>query len=286
MWYPDTYFQLVHSLIYSAEEQSVEFLRDGSVEYIRKVRLVTPCSPNVLLFPFDIVNCSLQLSSFGNTIEDVRYVWDVERTENAVLVDPDNNDGDHLGFDVLPTRHDSSVCQYGPDGFSCLKAFISLKRYFSAYVLQVYAPAFLLVVLSWLSFWVNIKATPARASLSVTTVLSILTLATRSATQNQKHVSGKVTALDIYVYVCFGFVILAMLEFSLSDFVASSRASNSGSQKVLDKNFEGKKYKSLKSIMEDGENVNKAARVIMPVSFGIFNILYWLILMFGVMRQT
>ena len=74
IWYPDTYFLLVHSLIYSAEEQSVEFLSHGQIEFIRKVRLVTPCTPNVLLFPFDIVNCTLQLSSFGNTVEDVRLV--------------------------------------------------------------------------------------------------------------------------------------------------------------------------------------------------------------------
>ena len=62
IWYPDTYFLLVHSMEYSAEEQSVEFMSHGVVEFIRKVRLVTPCTPNVILFPFDIVNCTLQLS--------------------------------------------------------------------------------------------------------------------------------------------------------------------------------------------------------------------------------
>ena len=47
----------------------------GNIEYNRKVRLTTPCSPDVMLFPFDIVTCSLMLSSFGYTANEVYYTW-------------------------------------------------------------------------------------------------------------------------------------------------------------------------------------------------------------------
>ncbi|XP_075242667.1 glycine receptor subunit alpha-2-like isoform X2 [Convolutriloba macropyga] len=292
MWYPDTYFQLVHSLLYSEEEQSVEFFQYGYVEFIQKVRLITPCAPNVHLFPFDVVTCSLQMSSFGNPIESVRYTWDPNRVEHGVHVDPKNNDADHLGFDILPTGHFEFACEYGPDNFSCFTATISLKRYYSAYVLQIYVPAFLLVVLSWLSFWVNIDATPARASLSVTTVLSMLTLTSRSSTENEKHVSGKVTALDVYIYVCFVFVILAMLEFSMSDFVASNAAKTK--RKLVEQRPKQytrhcdvcTSFPCLRNVLTDGERVNKIARVILPASFFIFNVIYWSVLVSGVVAQT
>ncbi|XP_063729130.1 gamma-aminobutyric acid receptor alpha-like [Symsagittifera roscoffensis] len=297
MWYPDTYFQLVHSLLYSEEEQSVQFLPNGFVELIQKVRLVTPCTPNVHLFPFDVVQCSLQMSSFGNPIQNVNYSWDSERTPGGVFVDPKNNDADHLGFDILPTGHVAFNCEYGPDTFSCFTATISLKRYYSAYVLQIYVPAFLLVILSWLTFWVNIQATPARASLSVTTVLSMLTLTSRSSAENQKHVSGKVTALDVYIYVCFIFVILAMLEFSLSDFAASHAAKRNKQthHTLLVNNSSNHQHKTtprtssthwIRSLVTDGENVNKVARVVLPIAFSVFNAIYWAVLTVGVARQT
>ena len=211
----------------------------------------------------------MKLSSFGNTIEDVRYRWDPVRTPNAVFVDPLNNNGDYLGFEALPTQYLEFNCNYGPVTFSCLKAIVSLKRNFSAYILQIYIPATLLVVLSWITFWVNIKSTPARASLSVTTVLSILTLATQSAIQNQKHVNGKVTALDVYVWVCFGFVIFAVVEFSLSDFVSST---NETRRSYRDPKF-------IHKIFSDGEKVNRFARVLLPLMFFTFVVFYWLILL-------
>ena len=75
IWYPDTYFQLVRSQIYSLEEQYLVADESGNIEYNRKVRLTTPCSPDVMLFPFDIVTCSLMLSSFGYTANEVYYTW-------------------------------------------------------------------------------------------------------------------------------------------------------------------------------------------------------------------
>ena len=95
VWYPDTYFMLVRSLIYSAEEQYFIIQRSGWIEYNRKVRLITPCSPNVLLFPFDVVRCSLVMSSFGYIDSEVQYQWD--QINGGVFVDPVNNDVDHLG---------------------------------------------------------------------------------------------------------------------------------------------------------------------------------------------
>ena len=98
---------------------------------------------------------------------------------------------------------------------------------------QVYLPAGLIVMLSWTIFWINVAATPARASLGVTTVLTMLTLATQSTAQNEKHVNRKLTAIDFYLWACFLFVIFAMLEFALSDYGtfrnnSSSPTSNKG----------------------------------------------------------
>ncbi len=46
------------------------------------------------------------------------------------------------------------------------------------YMIQIYLPSILIVVISWVSFWLNREATPARVSLGVTTVLTMTTLMT------------------------------------------------------------------------------------------------------------
>ena len=310
VWYPDTYFLLVRSLLYSREEQYIVFKDNGSVEYNRKVRLKTPCSPNVVLFPFDVVTCSLVLLSFGYTEKEVRYLWD----EAGVYIDLRNNNVDHLGFYLIDKSIESFQLNYAEANYSALRTIVYLRRKYSAYLMQVYFPAALIVILSWTIFWINLQATPARASLGVTTVLTMLTLATQSTSQNAKHVNGKVTAIDIYLWACFVFVIFAMLEFAMSDFTTHNVKSRDSGKKRK-KNPEAAKkprtisllskypseysaplsereaminYGRKQSIVQSIKNresreralnvINNSARLLFPLLFLLFNVAYWITL--------
>ena len=44
------------------------------------------------------------------------------------------------------------------------------------YLIQIYIPSSLIVIISWVSFWLNRGAAPARVGLGVTTVLTMTTL--------------------------------------------------------------------------------------------------------------
>ncbi len=50
-----------------------------------------------------------------------------------------------------------------------------LARQFGYYLLQAYIPSMLIVIISWLSFWIHKDAVPARITLGVTTVLTMAT---------------------------------------------------------------------------------------------------------------
>ena len=50
-----------------------------------------------------------------------------------------------------------------------------LERQYGFFMLQTYVPTILIVILSWISFWINMDAIPARISLGVTTVLTMAT---------------------------------------------------------------------------------------------------------------
>lgn len=70
----------------------------------------------------------------------------------------------------------------------------------------------MIVTLSWLSFWLNVDATPARISLGVVTVLTMTTQA--SLAQASLPRVSYVKAIDVWMSVCLIFVFAALVEYA------------------------------------------------------------------------
>lgn len=87
-----------------------------------------------------------------------------------------------------------------------------LQRYIGYFIFQTYLPSILIVMLSWVSFWINHEATSARVGLGITTVLTMTTISTgvRSSLPRISYVK----AIDIYLVMCFVFVFAALLEYA------------------------------------------------------------------------
>lgn len=62
--------------------------------------------------------------------------------------------------------------------YSCLKVDLLFRREFSYYLITIYIPCCMLVIVSWVSFWLDANAVPARVSLGVTTLLTMATQTT------------------------------------------------------------------------------------------------------------
>ena len=58
---------------------------------------------------------------------------------------------------------------------------IRMSRKVTMYIVTMYLPSVALVILSWVSFWIDKKAVPARAGLTITTILAQITLITGTA---------------------------------------------------------------------------------------------------------
>lgn len=58
------------------------------------------------------------------------------------------------------------------------------------YLIQMYIPSLLIVILSWVSFWINMDAAPARVALGITTVLTMTTQSSGSRTSLPKVCVG------------------------------------------------------------------------------------------------
>ena len=95
-----------------------------------------------------------------------------------------------------------------------------MQRKIGFFVLQSYIPSMLIVMLSWVGFWINKNSDPARVALGVTTVLTMTTL-----TVTSRHISvSYMKALDVWYAACLVFVFGALLEYAFVNvFVRSEK---------------------------------------------------------------
>ncbi len=81
------------------------------------------------------------------------------------------------------------------------------------YVLQVYIPCIMLVILSWVSFFLNREATSDRSNIGIMCVLSLATLS--FDVRNDIPSVPYVTALDWFLIMCYLFLFASLLEFAV-----------------------------------------------------------------------
>lgn len=63
--------------------------------------------------------------------------------------------------------------EYSTGNFTCLAVVFELRRRLGYHLFHTYIPSALIVVMSWISFWIKPEAIPARITLGVTSLLTL-----------------------------------------------------------------------------------------------------------------
>ncbi|XP_037071823.1 glutamate-gated chloride channel-like [Pollicipes pollicipes] len=181
---------------------------------VPRISLTLSCPMDLKLYPLDKQTCSLKMASYAWKTDDLIFVW---KQGDPVQID----DGLHLPrftLEKFQTAYCNSKTNTGE--YSCLTVDLLFKREFSYYLIQIYVPCCMLVIVSWVSFWLDQNAVPARVSLGVTT---LLTMATQTSGINASLPPVSYTkAIDVWTGVCLMFVFGAMLEFALVNYASRS----------------------------------------------------------------
>ncbi|XP_016840284.1 glutamate-gated chloride channel isoform X6 [Nasonia vitripennis] len=217
VWMPDLFFANekeghFHNII--MPNVYIRIFPDGSVLYSIRISLTLSCPMNLKLYPLDRQICSLRMASYGWTTADLVFLWKegdpVQVVKNLHLP--------RFTLEKFLTDYCNSKTNTGE--YSCLKVDLLFKREFSYYLIQIYIPCCMLVIVSWVSFWLDQSAVPARVSLGVTT---LLTMATQTSGINASLPPVSYTkAIDVWTGVCLTFVFGALLEFALVNYASRS----------------------------------------------------------------
>ncbi|XP_076390423.1 gamma-aminobutyric acid receptor subunit alpha-6 isoform X2 [Megachile rotundata] len=209
IWRPDTYFyngkhSYVHTI--TVPNKLLRISQDGDILYSMRLTIKAKCPMELRNFPMDRQSCPLILGSYAYTSGQLVYEWQEGSSVNFVP-------GMALSqFDLMgsPYRNLTFVRREGE--FSVLQVSFNLQRHTGYFLIQVYVPCVLIVVLSWVSFWIHREATSDRVGLGITTVLTLSTISLDSRTDLPKV--RYATALDWFLLMSFGYCIATLLEFA------------------------------------------------------------------------
>ncbi|XP_035678858.1 gamma-aminobutyric acid receptor subunit rho-1-like [Branchiostoma floridae] len=182
----------------------------------------------------------------------------------------------------------------GDQVFTTGELRFTLTRRLSYHLLQTYIPSISIVAMSWISFWLNKDAAPARTALGVTTVLTMITQSGR--TEAMPEVSY-VRAVDVWLLVCQLFVFLALIEYASVNYISRtirakvekpSEPTENCSFFKMQEDCQNQNHLEtpVKVTKMDGrqiaEKIDEISKMLFPLSFLLFNLLYWSVYFFVV----
>uniref|UniRef100_A0ACB8GD84 Gamma-aminobutyric acid receptor subunit rho-2 n=2 Tax=Sphaerodactylus townsendi TaxID=933632 RepID=A0ACB8GD84_9SAUR len=218
IWVPDVFF--VHSkrsFIHDTTTDNImlRVFPDGHVLYSMRITVTAMCNMDFSRFPLDSQTCSLELESYAYTDEDLMLYW---KNGNESLK---TDEKISLSQFLIQKFHTTSrLAFYSSTGwYNRLYISFTLRRHIFFFLLQTYFPATLMVMLSWVSFWIDRRAVPARVSLGITTVLTMSTIIT-GVNASMPRVSY-IKAVDIYLWVSFVFVFLSVIEYAAVNYLTT-----------------------------------------------------------------
>uniref|UniRef100_A0A8C5LY98 Gamma-aminobutyric acid receptor subunit gamma-3 n=1 Tax=Leptobrachium leishanense TaxID=445787 RepID=A0A8C5LY98_9ANUR len=219
IWIPDTIFRnskTAEAHWITTPNQLLRIWNDGKILYTLRLTINAECQLQLHNFPMDEHSCPLIFSSYGYPMDEMTYRWRKNSVETS------NQKSWRLyQFDFMGLRNTTEIVSTSAGDYIVMTVYFDLSRRMGYFTIQTYIPCILTVVLSWVSFWIKKDATPARTALGITTVLTMTTLST-IARKSLPRVSY-VTAMDLFVTVCFLFVFAALMEYAALNYYSSCK---------------------------------------------------------------
>jgi hypothetical protein len=217
IWHPGIQI-LNQQKIVTTFPQFAEIQPDGTIVY--RQRYWGSFSQNLVLdaFPFDSQTLTFTLASIGFGMQSVRLIPAVDSGISKQISMPDWDIVD-WGFIAVDLPFEEDAAQVKGMVFS-----LDVERDKSYFKYKVILPLVLIVMMSWMVFWIDPSLAATQISVSVTAMLTMI--AYRFALSGFIPRLSFLTSLDLFVLVSTVVVFLSMIEVLYTAHLATSEQLN------------------------------------------------------------
>ncbi|XP_043481515.1 glutamate-gated chloride channel isoform X6 [Leptopilina heterotoma] len=219
IWLPDTYF-IMHGDFKDPlipVHFALRIYRNGTVNYLMRRHLILSCQGRLNIFPFDDPLCSFAIESISYEQTAITYVW--KNDEGTLRKSPSLTT-----LNAYLIQNQTITCPIKASwrgNYSCLKVDLMFTRDRAFYFTTVFIPGIILVTSSFITFWLEWNAVPARVMIGVTTMLNFFT--TSNGFRSTLPVVSNLTAMNVWDGVCMCFIYASLLEFVCVNYVGRKR---------------------------------------------------------------
>ncbi|PAV76801.1 hypothetical protein WR25_25930 isoform M [Diploscapter pachys] len=238
LWKPDTFFPNEKRSFFHVATTHNSFLRidkDGTVYTSQRLTVTATCSMKLQLFPMDSQRCKLEIESYAYSTDEIAYYWCSRDNNNCTGIKKEEIELPSYAFDDRNICMNRTVFKNASGQIAALHAALRqfagsysrlivtfiFDRESGFYMLQIFLPSGLVVVISWVSFWINRDSAPSRTIIGVMTILTETHLMT--GTNRRLPPVSYIKAVDVYLGFSYLLVVLALIEYA---FVAYTKKKN------------------------------------------------------------
>jgi len=263
VWTPDTFFRNAKEGAFHLAPSKQFYVRvfpDGSVLYSLRLKLKLQCWMNLKRFPFDSQECKIQIASYSYTSSTLYYSWkEPSPLQIASALSLPNN----MRLNEFDTSHCDVLTSTGR--YSCVSVDLNMMRNSSLPVLTVYIPYTMLLCVVYTVFWLKQGESLLRIGI---TLVMLLTATAKQETINQELPPMAYTkSIDVWTGVCTFFIFCAFIVCVVVHYLQRD------DQEVIS-DTEKSRVDRIKGAPV-ALKIDFTARMIYPLGFVIFNIIYW-----------
>lgn len=244
IWTP--HFDFANGVVpHSAFDVTLRVFPDGTVKYYERSSAELSNTFNVRNFPFDRQRLEILIHP---PVSEANLVNFVGAAGDASISAEQRVYWSLAQWAIAGIRASAEpISVFSTDRTNQMRFTIEVQRKSNFYIWKVFLPLLLMVVLSWTVFWIDSSELSSQATISVTTILTVIAFA--FAISNTLPKVPYLTFIDVFFLSCYVFVFITAVELTLVHLAGRSHRDKMG------------------------RTIRRFSRIVLPILFVITNLL-------------
>ncbi|XP_054152442.1 glycine receptor subunit alphaZ1-like [Oppia nitens] len=181
---------------------------DCYMEYLGRYYSIVSCPMDFRDVPIDLQKCSIQMRSFAFNEDRIQLNWsrNVEFNPDLRLLEHD--------FEITQERITTEIFK---ETYSLLKIKIEFQRKIANKLVGIYTPSFIIVLITFCTFWLGITAVSERVTIGITALLALVTQF--NEVRQSLPPTSYTTEIDHWMIMCIVMVAAQLVQCTIVDFV-------------------------------------------------------------------